>query len=49
VNDQSIAMEARDLSKRYGNVWALRECSFQLPANRIIALVGANGAGASRR
>jgi ABC-2 type transport system ATP-binding protein len=47
MNDQSIAVEARDLSKRYRNVWALRECSFQLPANRIIALVGANGAGKS--
>ena len=40
-------MEARNVSKRYRNVWALRECSFQLPANRIIALVGANGAGKS--
>ncbi|GAA3225422.1 ABC transporter ATP-binding protein [Dactylosporangium siamense] len=41
------AVEARAVSKRYGNVWALRDCSFQLPANRIIALVGANGAGKS--
>jgi ABC-2 type transport system ATP-binding protein len=47
MNDQPIAVEARDVSKRSGNVWALRECSFQLPANRIIALVGANGAGKS--
>ncbi|MEU7801455.1 ABC transporter ATP-binding protein [Micromonospora arborensis] len=47
MSDQTTAVEARDLSKRYGNVWALRECSFQLPANRIIALVGANGAGKS--
>src|SRR5262245_13124099 len=47
MSDQSIAVEARDVSKRYGTVWALRECSFQLPANRIIALVGANGAGKS--
>jgi ABC-2 type transport system ATP-binding protein len=47
MSDPIIAVEARDLSKRYGNVWALRECSFQLPANRIIALVGANGAGKS--
>jgi ABC-2 type transport system ATP-binding protein len=47
MNEQSIAVEARDVSKRYRNVWALRECSFQLPANRIIALVGANGAGKS--
>ncbi|GAB3870032.1 ABC transporter ATP-binding protein [Dactylosporangium cerinum] len=41
------AVEARAVSKRYGSVWALRDCSFQLPANRIIALVGANGAGKS--
>jgi ABC-2 type transport system ATP-binding protein len=47
VNDQLIAVEARDVSKRYRTVWALRECTFQLPANRIIALVGANGAGKS--
>src|SRR5882762_4266265 len=47
MSDQAIAVEARDVSKRYRNVWALRECSFQLPANRIIALVGANGAGKS--
>ncbi|MGI5241965.1 ABC transporter ATP-binding protein [Dactylosporangium sp. CA-139066] len=47
MTDEAIAVQARDVSKRYGNVWALRECSFQLPANRIIALVGANGAGKS--
>jgi ABC-2 type transport system ATP-binding protein len=47
VSEQHTALEARDLSKRYGDVWALRECSFRLPANRIIALVGANGAGKS--
>lgn len=47
MSDQPIAVEACDVSKRYRSVWALRECSFQLPANRIIALVGANGAGKS--
>jgi ABC-2 type transport system ATP-binding protein len=47
VSGESIAVEARDLSKRYGTVWALRECSFRLPTNRIVALVGANGAGKS--
>ncbi|MFB9235505.1 ABC transporter ATP-binding protein [Plantactinospora siamensis] len=47
MSEQSIAVEARDLSRRYGAVWALRNCSFELPANRIIALVGANGAGKS--
>ena len=43
----AVAIEARDVSKCYRRVWALRECSFQLPAHRIIALVGANGAGKS--
>jgi ABC-2 type transport system ATP-binding protein len=47
MSDRSIAVDARDLSKRYRNVWALNECSFQLPANQIVALVGANGAGKS--
>jgi ABC-2 type transport system ATP-binding protein len=47
MNRQLVAVEARDVSKRYRHVWALRECSFQLPANRVIALVGPNGAGKS--
>jgi ABC-2 type transport system ATP-binding protein len=42
-----VAVEAHGVSKRYGKVWALRDCSFRLPAGRIIALVGANGAGKS--
>ena len=47
MTEDAIAVEARAVSKRYGSVWALRDCAFQLPANRIIALVGANGAGKS--
>ncbi|WBC13672.1 ABC transporter ATP-binding protein [Micromonospora sp. WMMA1998] len=47
MSGQPVAVEARDLSRRYGAVWALRECGFALPANRIVALVGANGAGKS--
>ncbi|GAA3736130.1 ABC transporter ATP-binding protein [Micromonospora maritima] len=42
-----VAVEARDLGRRYGTVWALRECDFVLPTSRIVALVGANGAGKS--
>ena len=45
--DEAVAVEARALGKRFGRVWALRDCSFRLPAGRIIALVGANGAGKS--
>ena len=39
------ALEADGLGRRYGRTWALRDCSFQLPAGRVAALVGPNGAG----
>ena len=39
------AMEARGVGKRYRRGWALRDCSFRLPAGRICGLVGPNGAG----
>ena len=48
------AIRAEHLAKRYRplrglvtgtGVWALAGCSFELPAGRIAALVGANGAG----
>ena len=41
------AVETTGLGKRYGRTWALRDCSLQLPAGRIAALVGPNGAGKS--
>jgi len=40
-------IETRDLSKRYGSTWALRECSLAIPAGHVAALVGPNGAGKS--
>jgi ABC-2 type transport system ATP-binding protein len=40
------AVETTSLSKRYGRgTWALRDCTFALPAGRVAALVGPNGAG----
>ena len=41
----SAALHADALDKRYGRTWALRGCSFELPAGRVAALVGPNGAG----
>ncbi|HEX8036828.1 MAG TPA: ABC transporter ATP-binding protein [Ktedonobacterales bacterium] len=41
----NTALETADLGKRYGRTWALRDCSVELPAGRVAALVGPNGAG----
>ena len=38
-------VEASGLGKRYGGAWALRECTLEIPAGRVAALVGPNGAG----
>jgi ABC-2 type transport system ATP-binding protein len=40
-------VEASGLGKRYGRAWALRECTLEIPAGRVAALVGPNGAGKS--
>lgn len=43
------ALEAAALGKRFGRRggWALRDCTFRLPAGRVCAVVGPNGAGKS--
>jgi ABC-2 type transport system ATP-binding protein len=38
-------VEASGLGKRYGNTWALRECTLAVPEGHVTALVGPNGAG----
>ncbi|WP_404816188.1 ABC transporter ATP-binding protein [Streptomyces thermolineatus] len=39
------AIEAHGLGRKYRRGWALKDCSFRLPAGRICGLVGPNGAG----
>jgi ABC-2 type transport system ATP-binding protein len=43
----TAALEALKLGKRYGQRWALHDCSLRVPAGSIVGLVGANGAGKS--
>jgi ABC-2 type transport system ATP-binding protein len=38
-------IECAGLAKRYGSVWALRECTLAIPEGQVVALVGPNGAG----
>src|SRR5438132_8430211 len=40
-----LALETRGLGKRYGKTWALRDCTLEVPAGSVAALVGPNGAG----
>jgi ABC-2 type transport system ATP-binding protein len=35
-------IETSGLGKRYGDTWALRECTLAIPAGHLAALVGPN-------
>jgi len=41
----SAVLETEGLGKRYGSFWALRDCSLEIAAGSVTALVGPNGAG----
>jgi ABC-2 type transport system ATP-binding protein len=42
----SAALRCAGLGHRYGrSLWGLRDCSLDLPAGRVVALVGPNGSG----
>jgi ABC-2 type transport system ATP-binding protein len=41
----SVVLQTDRLGKRYGSFWALRDCSLELEAGSVTALVGPNGAG----
>jgi len=41
----TAAIRTERLGKRYGSTWALRDCTLEVPAGSVTALVGPNGAG----
>jgi ABC-2 type transport system ATP-binding protein len=45
MTNDTAAIEARGLGKRYGHRWALADCTLSIPAGHVAGLVGPNGAG----
>ena len=43
----TTALEVRNLSKRFGGLWALRDVSFSVADGEILGVIGPNGAGKS--
>ena len=43
----SLAIDARNLARRYGRRWALADITFQLETGRVLMVAGRNGAGKS--
>jgi ABC-2 type transport system ATP-binding protein len=41
----TAAIETRGLGRRFGNKWAVQDCTITVPEGRVCGLVGANGAG----
>jgi branched-chain amino acid transport system permease protein len=45
--EAAAALEVRGITKRFGGITAVDDCSFQLPVGGIVGLVGPNGSGKS--
>jgi ABC-2 type transport system ATP-binding protein len=45
AGDSVPALRTERLGRRYGKVWGLRDCTIEVPAGAVAALVGPNGAG----
>ena len=42
---EPVAVRTNELGKRYGSTWALSDCTLDIPAGSVTALVGPNGSG----
>lgn len=42
---EQVAVRTKSLGKRYGTIWALKDCTLEIPRGSVTALVGPNGAG----
>ncbi len=41
----TVAIEINNLTKQFGNVWAVKNISFKINKGKIIGLLGPNGCG----
>ena len=41
----TVAIEIKNLTKQFGNVWAVKNISFKINKGKIIGLLGPNGCG----
>src|ERR1700729_1896015 len=41
----TAVIEMSNLSKQYGQKWAIRDCTLSIPEGKVVGLVGPNGAG----
>ena len=46
-NSQNIMLEVENLEVSYGNIHAVKGVSIKVPENKIVSLIGSNGAGKS--
>ena len=46
---ENTGVRTRGLSKRYGDLWALRDLDLDVPVGSILGLLGHNGAGQDHR
>src|SRR6185295_1010156 len=42
---QAAGLRVEKLGKRFGDLWALRDLDLEVPAGRVLGLLGHNGAG----
>lgn len=47
TTSQEVILEIKDISKRYGDFWAVNDTSFDIKRGEMLALIGPNGAGKS--